>query len=171
MGNLTFHVVDSGTGKPIYNAEVIVNISNKPCSFLAIGCSSGDPYTDNGYTDSQGDVSFSLLYNTATTVDYQVMADGYDTQNGSMSISGANLIDENVWGSKNINLVSVNNQQPPPNQGPLANVVNVPGVNTVLEDLGYSASNAGLIGSIELTIIIVFVALALIAIAILTVVL
>ncbi len=170
MGNLSFHIVDAGNGKPIYNAEVIVNISNEPCGLFAIGCSSGDPYTDNGYTDQQGNVSFSLLYNTATTVDYQVMATGYDTQNGQLSVSGANLANWNVWGSKTVNLVPTSSSNTPPNQGALANVINLPSVSTVLEDLGYSASNAGFVGSIELTVIVIFVAIALIAIAIIMVV-
>lgn len=162
MGNLSFHVVDAGNGKPIYNAEVIVNIENQPCHEFAIGCSSGDPYTDNDYTDQNGNVSFSLKYNTSASVQYQVMATGYDTQNGQMSISGANLVDENVWGSKTVSLVAASSPNTPPGQGALANVTSNPQLESILEDFGYSATNAGFFGSIELTIIVVFVAIAVI---------
>ena len=162
MGDLTFVVKDAGTGQPIENAEVVADVSNQPCGFLAIGCSSGSPYTLDAYTNASGTVNFSLKYNTATSVQYQVMANGYNTQSGALSITGSNMVDENVWYSKNINLTkAVINQLPPPNQGSLANVWNLP-FQTALQDVGYSASNAGFVGSIELTIVVVVVAIAVI---------
>ena len=159
MGNLTFVVKDSGTGEPIQNAEVIADVSNQPCGFLAIGCSSGNPYTLDGYTDKNGKVVFSLKYNTATTVSYQVLANGYNTQNGSFSISGANIVDWNVWYTKNVNMVATPNTAPP-GQGIEASLTSNPEVETILKDLGYKTETAGLIGSIELTIIVVFVSIA-----------
>ena len=165
MGNLTFVVKDSGTGKPIKNAEVIANVSNKPCGTFAIGCSSGSPYVLNDYTDSSGSVSFSLRYNTSASVQFQALATNYNTQTGEFSISGANLMNENVWYTKDVELVADTSNQVPPNEGTLANVtssVNTPAVSSFLEDIGYSATNAGYMGSIELTIIVVVVAIAVI---------
>ena len=162
MGNLTFVVKDSGTGKPIYNAEVIANVTNRSCGTFAIGCSSGSPYTLNDYTDSSGSVSFSLKYNTSASVQYQVMATGYNTHPGQFSISGANIMNENVWYTENVDLVADTTSQVPPNQGTLANVTSNLPLESLLQDVGYSAGNAGFIGSIELTIIVVVVAIAVI---------
>ena len=159
MGNLTFIVKDSGTGEPIQNAEVIADVSNQPCGWLSIGCSSGDPYSLDDYTNADGQVSFSLKYNTPTTVSFQVLANGYDTQNGTFSISGANLLNEKVWYTKNVNMVATPGVTPP-GQGIVANLTSNPQAETVLKDLGYNATNAGLIGSVELTVIVVFVSIA-----------
>ncbi len=161
MGNLTFVVKDSGTGEPVQNAEVIADVSSQPCGWFSIGCSSGNPYSLDDYTNANGQVSFSLKYNTPTTVSYQVLANGYNAQNGTFSISGANLLNENVWYTKSVNMVPTS-RTAPPGQGIGAYLTSSPQVETVLKDLGYNATNAGMVGSIELTVIIVFVAIAVI---------
>lgn len=88
-----------------------------------------------------------------------MLANGYNTQNGSFSISGANIVDWNVWYTKNVNMVATPNTAPP-GQGIEASLTSNPEVETILKDLGYKTETAGLIGSIELTIIVVFVSIA-----------
>ena len=61
-----------------------------------------------------------------------------------------------------MDLVADTTSQVPPNQGPLANVTSNLPLESLLQDVGYSAGNAGFIGSIELTIIVVVVAIAVI---------
>ena len=74
-------------------------------------------------------------------------------------------MNENVWYTKDVELVADTSNQVPPNEGTLANVTSsviTPVLSSALEDLGYSATNAGYMGSIELTVIVVAVAIAVI---------
>lgn len=128
-----------------------------------MGCRSGPAYTLDGYTDANGNLSFSLRYNTSADVTYTVSANGYYTQSGNFSISGANIVDENVWYTKKVALVQEQSTSysPPPGQGISAGL-NDPQLQAVGSDFASAIQGAGLIGSIELTIIIVVVAIAII---------
>lgn len=166
MGDITFTVLDQNTGKPIQDAQVIADVVTQGCAWDNLGCSSGSPYSLSGYTNSKGQIAFSLLYNNAQTVSYTVQANGYNEQSGTMSIGGGNILSENVWGVKTVQMTAQTTSSPPPGQG-VGNLLNNPTLTADVQDVSSFLTGLGIIGSIEGTIVIVFISIAIVIVAIL----
>ena len=166
MGSLYFYIKDLD-GNPIQNAEVSATMSQEPCGLLAVGCSSGPDYTESGYTDANGEWIGDIKYTKAPTISYSVQATGYYSQTGTTSLNGANLINENVWGTINVSMTPVpSSSNPgstaPPGQG--TGAVTLQQLETDLTSGNYELQQGGMIAAIEIPIVIAVVAIAVIAI-------
>ena len=166
MGSLFFYVKDLD-GKPIQNALVTATMSQEPCGLFAVGCSSGPDYTDSGYTDANGEWIGDIKYSKAPTIKYSVQATNYYDQTGSTSLNGANLVNENVWGTVNVSMTPVPSSSSPgstapPGQG--TGAVTLQQLETDLTSGQYELQQGGMIASIEIPIVIAVVAIAVIVI-------
>ena len=166
MGSLFFYVKDLD-GKPIQNALVTATMSQEPCGFGAIGCSSGPDYTEDGYTDANGEWIGDIEYTKAPTIKYSVQATNYYDQTGSTSLNGANLVNENVWGTVNVSMTTVPSSSSPgstapPGQG--TGAVTLQQLETDVTSGNYELQQGGMIAAVEVPIVIAVVAIAAIAI-------
>ena len=164
MGSLYFYVKDLD-GKPIQNAEVTATMSQQPCGFLAVGCSSGPDYTESGYTDANGEWIGDIKYSMAPTIKYSVRAAGYYDQVDSTALNGANLIDWNVWGTINVSMTPKPTNSPgspPPGQG--TGVITLQQLETDITSGNYELQQGGMIAAIEIPIVIAVVAIMVIVI-------
>ena len=167
MGSLYFYVKDLD-GKLIQNAEVTATMSQEPCGLLAIGCSSGPDYTESGYTDANGEWIGDIKYSKAPTIKYSVSATGYYDQVGSTALNGANLIDENVWGTIPVSMTPIpanNPGSPPPGQG--TGAITLQQLETDLTSGNYELQQGGMIAAVEIPIVIAVVAIMVIVILVL----
>lgn len=166
MGSLFFNVKDLG-GTPIQNALVTATMSQEPCGLLAVGCSSGPDYTESGYTDTNGEWIGDIKYTKAPTINYSVQANGYYDQTGSTSLNGANLVNENVWGTVNVSMTPVPSSSSPGSTAPPAQGTGAVTIQQLTTDLAsgqYELQQGGMIASIEIPIVIAVVAIAVIVI-------
>lgn len=168
MSHGTFSItVKDPSGNAIPNAEVQYSVkANASCPWYAVGCESVGPYSGQDYTGSDGKVGIPLDSTVAQTVSIIVMANGYSDLAKSVNVNGANSTNWNVWGSTTVTMTPIS-QTPPPGQG-----ITAPGTqwyDSVAGSLGYGlqeVAHAGMVGSIELTVIVIFVAIAMIAVAV-----
>ena len=166
MGSLFFNVKDLG-GTPIQNALVTATMSQEPCGLLAVGCSSGPDYTESGYTDTNGEWIGDIKYTKAPTINYSVQANGYYDQTGSTSLNGANLVNENVWGTVNVSMTPVPSSTSPGSTAPPGQGTGAVALQQVMTDLTsgqYELQQGGMIASVEIPIVIAVVAIAVIVI-------
>lgn len=171
MSHGTFTVtVKSPSGTPIPNAEVEYKVkANSSCPWYAVSCESVAPYSGHDYTGSNGQIGIPLDSTVAQTVSLLILANGYQDVSKSINVNGSNSTNWSVWGSTTVTMTPIS-QQAPPGQG--AQAVGTQWYDSLEASLGYGSqevATAGMVGSIELTIIVVFVAIALIAIAVMMV--
>ena len=166
MGSLFFYIKDLD-GKPIQNALVTATMSQEPCGFGAIGCSSGPDYTEDGYTDANGEWIGDIKYTKAPTINYSVQATNYYDQTGSTSLNGANLVNENVWGTVNVSMTPVPSSSSPGSTAPPGQGTGAVALQQIITDVTsgqYELQQGGMIASIEIPIVIAVVAIAVIVI-------
>ena len=166
MGSLYFYIKDLD-GKPIQNAEVSATMSQEPCGLFDVGCSSGPDYSDSGYTDANGEWITDIKYTKAPTISYSVQATGFYAQTGTTALNGANLINENVWGTVNVSMTPVPSSSNPGSTAPPGQGTGAVALQQIVTDLTsgqYELQQGGMIASVEIPIVIAVVAIVVIVI-------
>ncbi len=93
MANWIFQVKDIGTGKPVSNAYINVRVNTNPCPAWpeGAGCTTGNGYDVQGYTDSTGSFDSVIQWTCKQDLVGTITANGYDSypfQENSGSIDG-----------------------------------------------------------------------------------
>lgn len=162
MANWVWIVTDSQTGQGVGNAEIQATVNTSPCpKVLGVtvnGCTSGDGYPVQGYTDSTGTFQSNIPYSCQQSVQFTVSASGYNTYPGSYK-SGS--IGGDVYFDVSLTKASVT---APPGQGLAATL----GQSTEAGALTWGNISGSLTS--ELNTIGLYAAIALIAVAIIFVV-
>lgn len=83
MANWRINVTDQSTGDAIVNAEINIAVSTTPCpksfGITQAGCTSGQGYTLNGYTDTNGNYVQDIPYTCVQHLQGTVQASGYNS--------------------------------------------------------------------------------------------
>ena len=161
MGNFIITVTDTH-GNPFADALVKTTISaNQTCGFLEIGCKSGPPVSSSQYTNTNGKVYIPMPYTVNQTVSIEVSARGYHTVFQKVNVEGVTATNWDVWGHKNIMLIPDSSPAPVSSGSYLGS-----DISSHIDRIGQDISNAGFIGSIELTIAVVFISIMIVVISV-----
>jgi hypothetical protein len=81
MASWVFEVSDIGTGKPVSNAYVNVTVNTNPCPPWpdGAGCTTGNGYSIQGYTDGTGKFTATIQWTCRQDLIGTVTAGGYDS--------------------------------------------------------------------------------------------
>ena len=174
MATFTWTVLDSGSGKPVPNASVSGQYNSSPCpqnpwGGNTAGCSTGPGQPINGYTNSAGQLQWTIPYTCVGQYLLTVQANGYNARNWDYT-SGS--VTGDIGGATGTIYMTPASVSPPPGQGitaPLSQstssglasaAYSASGVPGFLSNLGWQAA-VGLaiafaLGLIILIVILVF---------------
>ena len=164
MGSFTIFCLDN-KGKPVENVLIETTIScNQQCGFLEIGCQSGPPVKSKGYTDQKGKYNLPMPYTVNQTVEILGKKRGYHSVVKTVNVEGQQGFNLNVWGQTTLTLIPKSQQGLTDSGSSLG--YSSGSVESDIKNIGQKVENAGLIGSIELTVIIVFISIMIIILGI-----